>query len=97
MQIGHEPDKPLTHDEYSVGDIVLSRDVNGNERLIRVMGKQDDIENGRQGLNGKLVDADPQLPGLYPGKLVWTTNEKLIEVVDSGGFPSDKAYHVDHQ
>lgn len=97
MQIGHEPDNPLTHDEYEVGDIVLYRDVNGNERFIRVMDKQTDIKDGQQGLNGKLVHADPQLPGLHPGKLVWATNEQLVEVVEESRFPTDRVYHIGHQ
>lgn len=97
MQIGHEPDNPLTHDEYESGDVVLYRDVNGNERLIRVMDKQDNIKDGQQGLNGKLIDADPQLPGLYPGKLVWATTKQLVEVVEESGFSTDRAYHIGHQ
>jgi len=67
--------------EYDESDTVLYRDACGNERVIRVEKKKEDIKNGRPGLRGELVSATPSDAAPDVGSGVWAYDSQLIRVL----------------
>lgn len=77
-----EPDVDEYDAEYSPSDTVLFRDVCGNERVIHVEEKRANIKDGRPGIHGEVVSADPPEAAPDPGSGVWAFDSQIVDVVD---------------